>query len=107
MSMTAQFRSYNAKQLDPSKRKQLGLDAISNHEPVSKLAESNNVSRKFVYQQRSKAINAVNNVFEPANEINEKVLFYMPVTFSWLCQLIICLITLLFVDCHVATLPNR
>jgi len=91
MSSAAQLRSYNAKLLDPSKRKQLALDAIHKKESVSKLAQDNNVSRKFVYQQQSKAIGAVNNVFEPSTEKTEKVLCYLPVTFSWLCQLILCL----------------
>lgn len=50
------------------------------------------VSRKFVYQQQDKAINAVNDAFEPAAKKPEKVLFYLPITFSWFCQLILCLV---------------
>jgi len=92
MSQAAQSVSYNAKQLDSSKRKQLALDSIRKNESLSKLAEDNKVSRKFIYQQQSKAIDAVNDAFEPAVEKADKVLFYLPVTFSWLCQLILCLV---------------
>ena len=90
MSSTVQSRSYNAKRLDASKRKQLALDAIDSSQPIQGLADTNQVSRKFVYQQRDKAVEAVNDAFEPPAK-DKKVLFYLPVTSEWLCQLILCI----------------
>jgi len=92
MSMTAQLSSYNAKQFDSRKRKQLALDSMNDSRPITTLADENNVSRKFIYQQKNKAINAVHDAFEPVAKKTEKVLFYLPVTLTWLCQLIVCLL---------------
>ena len=92
MSATTQAASYNAKQLDASKRKQLALDSMNESLSITDMANENNVSRKFIYQQQDKAINAVSDAFEPPTKKTEKVLFYLPVTFSWLCQLILCLV---------------
>jgi hypothetical protein len=89
--MTTQRQFYNAKRLDASKRKQLALDAIKPSQTITTLSESNQVSRKFIYQQRDKAMEAVNDAFEPTIK-DDKVLFYLPVTLKWLCQLILCLV---------------
>ncbi len=92
MNIATQLKSYNAKQIDASKRKQLALAAMAKSQPLTEMAEENNVSRKFIYQQRGKAIEAVNDAFAPADKTQERILFYLPVTFSWLCQLILCLV---------------
>jgi len=92
MSLTAQLSSYNAKQFDASQKQQLALKSLSTKRTVTELAQQNKVSRKFIHQQKTKALNAVNDAFEPAPLEKEKVLFYLPVTFTWLCQLILCLI---------------
>jgi len=91
MSLTAQHESYNAKQFDASKRQQLAINSLSSKRSITKLAQQNNVSRKFIHQQKTKALNAVNDAFEPVPK-PEKVLFYLPVTVTWLRQLILCLI---------------
>jgi hypothetical protein len=92
MNIATQLKSYNSKQIDANKRKQLALSAITKSQPLTEIAEENNVSRKFIYQQRGKAIEAVNNAFAPVEKTEEKILFYLPVTFSWLCQFILCLV---------------
>ena len=92
MSLTAQFQSYNAKQLDASQRQHLAMKSLVSKRTVTELAKQNNVSRKFIYQQKAKALGAVNDAFEPTTEGAEKILFYLPVTFKWLCQLILCLV---------------
>ena len=86
MNIATQLKSYNAKQIDASKRKQLALAAMAKSQPLTEIAEENNVSRKFIYQQRGKAIEAVNDAFAPAEKTEEKILFYLPVTSSWLSQ---------------------
>ena len=87
MNIATQLKSYNAKQLNSSKRKQLALAAMAKSQPLTEIALTNNVSRKFIYQQRGKAINAVNDAFKPSDKTSENVLFYLPVTSSWLSQL--------------------
>lgn len=92
MQQTTQDRSYNAGQLKAIKRKQLAIASLSQSTPISMLATENKVSRKFVYQQQEKALKAFNGAFEEADIKSERVLFYLPVTFSWLCQLILCFV---------------
>jgi hypothetical protein len=92
MSMATQLQSYNAKQLDASKRKQLVLTSFDKSQSLTALANENNVSRKFIYQQQAKAMDAINGAFTPEQDGTEKILFYLPVTFRWLCQLILCLV---------------
>jgi len=91
MSLTTRSQYYNAKRLDTSKRKQLALDIIKQTQPIKELAKTNQVSRKFVYRQRDKAMEAVNDAFEPSAK-DKKILFYLPVTVTWICQLVLCLV---------------
>ncbi len=92
MNIATQNRSYPAKQLNASKKKHLSLAAIRQDTSVTHLAKENGVSRKFVYQQKSKAVNAINDVFTEKDDDKNKVLFYIPVTFKWLYQLILALV---------------
>lgn len=66
--------------------------ALRQEESLTNLAQRNNVSRKFIYKQKDKAVNAVDNAFESTSQPPHKVLFYLPVTFHWLRQLILCLV---------------
>ena len=92
MILTAQPLYYNAKQLNATTRKQLALNSIARSQSVTGIAESHQVSRKFIYQQRNEAMDAVNDAFEPDAKNDKHVLFYLPVTFAWLAQLILCLV---------------
>lgn len=91
MKSTTQSSSYMAKQLNASEKNQLAISAIRREQSISKLANTHNVSRQFIHRQQAKALNAINDAFTPTVE-NEKVLFYLPVTLSWLCQLVLCLL---------------
>jgi len=94
MKIATQSRSYPATQLNASEKKGLGLAAIRKETSVTEMAQDIGVSRKFVYQQRAQALDAINDSFAPTDEGTgrDKVLFYIPVTFNWLCQLILCLV---------------
>ena len=92
MDTTAQPTSYNATQLDANQRKQLALESLRQSDTVTALAKENNVSRKFIDQQKDKALDAVNESFAPPKQPADKILFYLPVTWAWLCQLILCLV---------------
>ena len=81
-------RVSSAKNLPPLERQFLAVEALSGKTPVSRLAASVGVSRKFVYQQSEKANNALDEAF--ANERHDdEVLFYLPVTRKWIRQFIL------------------
>ncbi len=71
------------------------MQALSKSESVSHLAADFQVSRKFVYQQAHKAKQALDESFGPAADEAE-VLFHLPVTKTWLFQLILALVLI----CH-------
>src|ERR1700686_2878404 len=81
--------------LPPAARQQLALDALAGL-PITELARSHDVSRKFVYQQADKAEQALAGAFAAAPPADDAVLFHLPVTKAWLNQLTLGLILL----CH-------
>ncbi len=84
-----------AASLAPVQRKNLAIKVLAKNEPLTHLAAREKVSRKFLYQQCSKANSALDEAFTPCNS-NQEVLFYLPVTQTWLFQLILALILI----CH-------
>jgi hypothetical protein len=84
-----------AHRLTPAQRRQLALDALAG-QPISQLAEQHQVSRKFVYQQLDIARAALEQAFAAAPADQDKVLFYLPVTRSLLCQIVLALVLI----CH-------
>jgi hypothetical protein len=86
---------YPAHRLTPSQRHQLALDALAG-QPISQLAQQYQVSRKFVYQQLDFAHHALEQAFAPQTDDHDKVLFYLPVTRSRLCQIVLALVLI----CH-------
>jgi hypothetical protein len=49
-------------------RMDLAIQAMTRSANISRLASQNNVSRKFVYQQKNLALEAINDAFAPAAE---------------------------------------
>jgi len=85
-----------AKTLNGAQRQELALKVLSGTETVSDLSHSNQVSRKFLYQQEEKAKEAINQAFDDDKADESEVLFYLPVTKKWIRQLVL---GLLFI-CH-------
>lgn len=85
-----------AKSLDGQNRKSLAVEALAGGSNISLLARSHRVSRKFVYQQAEKAEKSLDKAFHPQED--PKVLFYIPVTRQWLCQLVMALVLI----CHAS-----
>src|ERR1700676_4393922 len=77
--------------LGPQQRQRLALAALAG-QPISDLARRHHVSRRFVYRQRRRASLALDRAFAPPPPPQEKVLFYLPVTRSWLEQLVLALL---------------
>jgi len=80
-----------AKELTPSDRQTLSLQALARTEPISHLAKRNQVSRRFVYRQMAKGKEALEQAFN-SKESEEKVLFWIPVTKSWFKQVVLALV---------------
>ncbi len=72
-----------ARALPPAARQQLALDALAG-QPITGLARDHEVSRKFVYQQATKAEQALAEAFTPPPPDDDRVLFSLPVTERWL-----------------------
>jgi hypothetical protein len=85
----------SAKNLPPPERRSLAVAALAGKTPVSRLAASIGVSRKFVYQQSEKASNALDEAFTNERS-DEEVLFYLPVTKELLRKIILGLVLI----CH-------
>jgi hypothetical protein len=77
-----------AQLLTAQQRRQLALDALAG-QPIAHLAARSHVSRKFVYQQLHKAHRGLDLAFADKPAGQEPVLFYLPVTRSWLRQLVL------------------
>ena len=82
----------SAQNLSFAQRKTIALRAMRHHQPISEIAKDHQVSRKFVYTQQTKATNGVDQVFSPPVKDDEKILFWLPITKSWMHQLILCLV---------------
>ena len=75
----------------PSTRKELAIQVLTKTEPVSHLAAQHQVSRTFLYQQRHKADQALDEAFAKSTD-DKAVLFYLPITQNWLFQMILALV---------------
>ena len=77
-----------ASRLGPAERTDLSVQALAGSEPIARLAKRHQVSRKFVYQQASKASDALEEAFA-AKDRDDQVLLNLPVTKAWLCQFVL------------------
>jgi hypothetical protein len=84
-----------ARQLPAQQRQELALRILAGSQPVAQLAREHQVSRQFLYRQADTAQQALQLAFDPPRP-TEEVLFHLPVTKSWLHQLILALV----LSCH-------
>ena len=84
-----------AKQLDPINRREIAISALNPNKNISEISRQYETSRKFIYAQKNKASDALNEVFS-GEASDSKVLFYIPVTKEWLQQSVMSLI----LSCH-------
>lgn len=84
-----QFFSRTRTTLGPIERKTLSLQVLAKTEPVMHLAQNYQVSRKFLYQQATKAQQALDRTFDPPQS-DKRVLYYLPITKDWICQFVLC-----------------
>lgn len=84
-----------ASRLQPLQRQEIAVKVLAKQEPITEIAKEEQVSRKFVYQQQAIAQLALNQAFEK-QEPEQEVLYYLPITYSWIFQFILALILI----CH-------
>ena len=75
--------------MGPEQRQDLALHALAGTAPISRLAAEHEVSRKFIYRQRTRANEALHDAFFEEEARADEVLFHLPVTKDWLDQLIL------------------
>ena len=80
-----------AQRLLPQERRNLAIQVLAGAQSVSDLAREHEVSRKFLYQQARTAEEALSEAFPPSSR-SDDVLFYLPVTKTWLRQLVLALV---------------
>ncbi len=84
-----------ASRLHPVQRQEIAVKVLSKQEPITQIANQEQVSRKFIYQQKVIAQQALNKAFDKPEKDNE-ILYYLPITQKWISQLILALIVI----CH-------
>lgn len=79
---------FSARSCSSSQRQNIAILALGMHTPISHLANTYSVSRKFIYQQQEKALSAISSAFEEKLS-EENILFQLPVTKSWIRQFVL------------------
>ena len=85
-----------AKLLSSEQRRDLAIPVLTGQESASQTARDHGVSRKFVAQQTTKARNALDEAFAPPTDAPDDVLFWLPVSPSWIKQATLALM----LTCH-------
>ena len=70
-----------ASRLLPHHRQEIAVKVLAKQEPITQIANQEQVSRKFLDQQKAIAIEALNTAFDKPEKDNE-VLYYLPITQS-------------------------
>ena len=81
-------RTSQATCLGPTERTSLSLQVLARTEPVTRLAQDYQVSRKFLYQQAAKAQQALDGTFQPSPK-DKNVIFHLPITKDWIRQFVL------------------
>jgi hypothetical protein len=81
-------RASLADRLGPTERKTLSLQVLAKTQPLTRLAQDYQVSRKFLYQQAAKAQQALDGTFGPSPK-DKTVIFHLPITKDWIRQFVL------------------
>lgn len=80
--------NFAAHSLGSAQRQEIAIQSLEGKVPISHMADSYSVSRKFVYEQQEKALGAISQAFEEkAND--DSVLFHLPITKQWIDQFVL------------------
>jgi hypothetical protein len=89
-----------AKSLLPSQRLEIGVHGLAHKRSKSALAREHQVSRKFVDKQVTTARLALEPAFHPPVALDDQVLFWLPVTKTWLRQFCLGLMLICHSSCR-------
>lgn len=83
--------SYAANSLNTMQRRQIAIQAVAQTSKITELAKNNGTSRKFIYQQKEKAEDALEQAFRTKKPEDNavSVLFHLPVTKEWIAQFVL------------------
>lgn len=95
MASAVVSRAFSARFMNADEKKKLAIQVVSHHKTLSAIANDNQVSRKFIYAQKDKAMAAIDKAFADDKD-GEEILFHLPVTKNWLKQFV----TSLVLDCR-------
>jgi hypothetical protein len=95
--MNQAAHNMSPKRLSTHSKKQIALEALSN-DNLSEVARTHEVTRKTARKQKTVALDSIDNAFSKKTNDSEKVLFYIPVTKTYIKMII----TLLFVICKAS-----
>lgn len=87
----------SARMMVPKARKTAALHVL-NGANVTKLAAHQHVSRKFLYDQQATALDAIDAAFKPSGDEDERVLFTVKVTKTFIKQIVLALV----LRCHAS-----
>jgi len=73
-------QNHPARKMNAIQRKAIAIQAINTN--VTQIASNNQVSRNFVYQQKNKAMQSIDDAFTDAQ--SGKILFNLPITIDWI-----------------------
>lgn len=76
--------------LTAEKRQNIALEAIKGVRSITGIAQNHGVSRKFIYMQKGKALDALSEAFAKSVS-DDDVLFQIPVTKAWIMQAVLTL----------------
>lgn len=85
---SSQTRTFLATRLGPTDRKTLSLKVLARTSPITHLAQDYQVSRKFLYQQATKAQQVLDRAFQPSPK-DKNIIFHLPVTKDWIRQFVL------------------
>jgi hypothetical protein len=80
--------------MSADRKKRIALELVSQQKTISFLADENNNSRKFIRQQGIEFQEAVDKQFDTDTSNGDDVIYYLPITKSWISQLVIALMLL-------------
>lgn len=87
------FKSpYAAHKLTADDRKRIALQSIERNISITHIASKNDVSRKFVYQQKDIALEAISQSFNPEKVQTKKVVVQLSITKSWVCRFVLAML---------------
>ncbi len=80
--------------MSPERKKHTALEAITHQKTITRLADENYTSRKFIRQQGNNLQGVIDKHFDLDKSNDNNVIYYIPITKAWITQFVIVLMLL-------------